>query len=92
MNEATPAQRLARLRDEIGYALGVGDFPEGKISEFRWLWRTTPDMEKDGLSFSLQDLEAMVRDMRRERQIGKGIQRIPITHKRIGGDEYLGDC
>lgn len=92
MHDTNAANRLARLRDEIGYALSAGEFPEGKISEFRWLWRTTPDTEKDGLSFTLKDLEAMVRDMRRERQIGVGIQRIPITHKRIDGDEYLGSC
>lgn len=75
--------RLNRLRDEIGYALGRGELPEDKLREFRFLWRTTPDSEKEGLSFNLQDIETMVKDLRREQGLANGagkVKRIPIEH------------
>ena len=74
------AARLSKLCDEIGYALGRGEFPENQLLEFRFLWRTTPNHEKEGMSFTLQDIEAMVKDLRREKAIQTSgfLQRVPV--------------
>lgn len=79
MANAPKAERISRLCDEIGYALGRGEFPEDMIREFRWLWRTTPDQEKEGFSLTLKDLESMIKEMRRERLIGTGVKRVPVV-------------
>ena len=82
------AVRLSTLADEIGYALGRGEFPEDKFREFRFLWKTTPDTEKDGLSYSLKDIEEMFKDMRLESaNSGVGfLQRVPVEFKRPDND------
>lgn len=81
MAEDSAAARLKNLRDEIGYALGRGELPEGQLREFRFLWRTTPDQEKDGLNFTLQDIEQLVKDLRAELSPRGGkVQRIPIEY------------
>lgn len=73
------AARLAQLRDEIGYALGRGELPEGQLREFRFLWKTTPDQEKDQFGWTLKDIEDLVKDLRRElTPRGGKVQRIPI--------------
>lgn len=82
--------RLARLADEIGYALGRGEFPENQLREFRFLWLTTPHQEKDGLSFTLRDIETLVKDLRREGTASAGggeLQRFPITYGEPDIDE-----
>jgi len=82
------AERLSVLADDIGYALGRGEFPENQIREFRWLWRTTPDQEKDGLTLTLKDLEEMVKSMRREQSLLAGagkLKVLPVLHE-------TGDC
>ncbi len=78
------AARLSKLADEIGYALGDGEFPEDKFREFRFLWKTTPDTEKDGLSYSLRDIEEMFKDMRQESATSSAafLQRVPVEFKR----------
>jgi len=89
MSDEPKAKRLSRLADDIGYALGRGEYPENDIRQYRWLWRTTPDQEKDGLSLTLQNIEEMVADMRREQAVIAGagkIRRTPITTGRIDGD------
>lgn len=81
MAEETKAARLARIGDEIGYALGRGEFPEDQIREFRFLWRITPDQEKDGMQYTLKDIEALVKELRRELTTGGGkVRRIPIEY------------
>ena len=72
----TKAKRLTRLADEIGYALGRGEFPENQLREFRFLWRTTPDQEREGLTITLKDLEEMVKSMRREQAILTGAGKV----------------
>ena len=60
----SPAQRLAHLRMEIVYALERGEYPSDQVDAFRFLWRTTPDSERNGLGFTLKDLEEMVENLR----------------------------
>ena len=86
MSNESKAARLSRLADEIGYALGVGDLPENLLREFRFLWGTTPNSEKDGLSLNLRDIETLVKDLRREMAIASGAtksQRVPVTTGRV---------
>lgn len=94
MSEAVTALQL--LQQEIANALGSGEFPEEKLRRFRWLWRTTPDSEKDGLSYTLKDIEEMVAAMRREFAIQAGagkVRYLPIQHRRPGcGSEELFRC
>jgi len=88
MAEETAAARLAGLRDQIGYALGRGELPNDQLREFRFLWLTTPDTEKEGLSFTLKDIEMLVKDLRRELTTDAGkVRRIPIEHVAVESDE-----
>jgi hypothetical protein len=81
MASDSAAARLAQLRDEIGYALRDGTLPEGQLREFRWLWRTTPDQEKENLQFTLKEIEELVKTFRRELTPNAGkVQRIPIEY------------
>ncbi|RQV98631.1 hypothetical protein EH220_02990 [bacterium] len=94
MSRESKAERLSRLADEIGYALGRGEFPENTIREFRFLWKTTPDQEKDGLSYTLQDIEKMIKDMRCEIAIQAGagkLKCIPVDHI-SGTDQELNNA
>ncbi len=81
----TKAARLSTLADEIGYALGRGEFPENELREFRFLWLTTPNQDKDGLSMTLRDIELMVKDLRREVTINAGagkLKKFPVKRER----------
>lgn len=89
------AARLGKLADEIGYALGRGEFPENELRDFRFLWKTTPNQEKDGLSLTLGDIEELVKDLRREKSITAGsgaIRRIPVTTGRTSNSDYVADA
>lgn len=82
----TRVERLNRLADEIANALEAGSFPETAFRTFRFLWKTTPDQEQDGVSLTLKDLEDMVATMRREvaQAAGAGkLMRQEITYYRI---------
>ncbi len=88
----TKAERLSQLCDEIGYALGRGEMPENQLREFRFLWRTTPDREKDGLSYTLKDIEELVKNLRNEMALTNGankLQRRPVVFGRP--DETVGN-
>ena len=83
--------KLELLRQQIAAALGRGEFPENDLREFRFLWKTTPDSEREGYSFTLKDLEEMVQRLRKETALASGagkIQRIPVTHARPHDDSY----
>lgn len=78
---STSDERFARVEalvTEIGAALGRGEFPEHPLAEFRFLWQTIPDQEKDGLSYSLKEIEEVVKSLRRE-QGSQKVRRIPVT-------------
>ena len=86
MSNESKAARLSRLADDIGYALGAGEMPENLLREFRFLWGTTPNSEKDGLALNLRDIETLVKDLRREMAIASGAskyQRVPVTTGRV---------
>lgn len=47
-------EKLDALRDEIATAIEAGDDPGTKLDAFAFLWETTPDQEKEGLSYTLK--------------------------------------
>lgn len=73
---------MSDLAEQIEFALGRGEFPENELRQFRFLWVTTPDQEKDGFSVTLKGIEEMVADMRREMAISSGaskLRRVPTS-------------
>lgn len=70
------AERLTELRSEIATDLGNGSVPENRLREFRFLWLTTPNQEKDGLGFTLREIEDFVSSVRREVSITNGANKI----------------
>lgn len=83
----TKAERLSRLIDDVVVELGNGVLDEGKIRQIRFLWKTTPDREKDGLTVTLKDLEPLIKDLRRELTPGAGkVKRIPIEYGSANDD------
>lgn len=85
--------RMQALRVEIAAALRNGQYPDDLLREFRFLWATTPNQEKDGLGYTLRDIEQMVKDFRREAAINAGAGKMryaPIEHRAPGiGREEL---
>ena len=67
MTPLEQVEALSRLRGEIATALEGGtwsDDLERKFDTFEFLWKTTPDTQRETLEFTLQDLAEMRRRLR----------------------------